>query len=263
MTGARELLLAVTEVTVRFGGVVANDGVSVGVHEGEIAALIGPNGAGKTTLFNVVSGMQRADAGRIVFDGTDVTAFGVARRARLGMARTFQNLALVSSLSALDNVTVGLARFCRGGLARTLFRPLASRDQDRRVRRVAAAALAFVGIEGAAGIPAGDLSYGDCRRLELARALALEPRILLLDEPSAGMSPGETVELAATLRRVRDQLGIAILVVEHDMAFVRLVADRTTVLDFGRVLASGPTDEVLESRAVVEAYLGTLEATHA
>ncbi|MHB1447476.1 MAG: ABC transporter ATP-binding protein [Acidimicrobiales bacterium] len=251
------VLLQVEAVTVRFGGLVANDAVDLRVDQGDIAALIGPNGAGKTTLFNVITGAQKPTSGRVHFAGTEITSADRAHRARLGMARTFQNLSLVGGLSALDNVGVGLGRFRRSGLPGAMLRLPRATRQDRWIRAVSAACLAFVGLEGAAQNRASDLSYGDRRRLEIARALALSPRILLLDEPSAGMDPSETTELVGVIRRSSHQLGITVLLVEHDMSFVRRLAERTTVLEFGRVLAAGPTDEVLSDPRVAAAYLGT------
>lgn len=250
-------LLEVEAVTVRFGGLVANDDIDMTVDDGQIAALIGPNGAGKTTLFNVITGAQPPTRGRVRFTGQDVTDASRAARGRLGMARTFQNLSLVPSLSVLDNATVGLGRFRRCGLVSSMLALPAAVRQDRHIRDAAAGALAFVGIEEAATRSTGDLSYGDRRRLELARALALAPRLLLLDEPSAGMDPAETAELAKVIRRARDELGVTVLVVEHDMSFVRTLAEHTTVLEFGQVIAAGPTTDVLEDPKVAEAYLGT------
>lgn len=254
---ARRVLLDVDAVTVRFGGLVANDDVRLRVYEGEIAALIGPNGAGKTTLFNVITGMQPPTSGRVTFDDVDVTKFGPVQRARLGMSRTFQNLSLISSLSVLDNTTVGMGRFRRAGLISSMLRlPNASR-QDRMIREASLGALAFVGMSGSAHKMTADLPYGDRRRLELARALALMPKLLLLDEPSAGMDPHETADLARTIRRARDELGVTVLVVEHDMSFVRTLAEHTTVLEFGSVIAAGSTSKVLADPKVAEAYLGT------
>lgn len=256
-------MLDVRDVTVRFGGLVANDDVSMSVEAGEIAALIGPNGAGKTTLFNVITGAQPPTRGRIHFDGREVTNLDRRVRARLGMARTFQNLSLVPSLTVEDNATIGLGRFRTAGLPASMLALPAARRQDRRVRRVADGALAFVGLHGSAWRRTGDLPYGDRRRLELARALALMPKLLLLDEPSAGMSPAETADLAATIRRARDNLGITVLVVEHDMSFVRTLAERTTVLEFGKVIAAGATTDVLADERVATAYLGTKGAVGA
>ena len=250
-------LLEVSDVTVRFGGLVANDGVELSVEAGEIAGLIGPNGAGKTTLFNVITGAQEPTSGRVWFDGDDVTGMGRLERARLGMARTFQNLSLVPALTVEDNATIGAGRFRRSGLLGSMLALPAARRQDARIRRVTDAALDFVGLADARSRRTSDLPYGDRRRLELARALALAPKLLLLDEPSAGMGPAETAELARTIRRARDELGVSVLVVEHDMSFVRTLAERTTVLEFGAVIAAGPTSAVLADERVATAYLGT------
>ncbi len=258
-------LLHVRSVMVRFGGLVANNDVEMHVGEGEIAALIGPNGAGKTTLFNVITGAQAPTRGRVDFGGEDITDLKPVARARLGMGRTFQNLSLASGLSVLDNATVGAGRFRTAGLVRSMLQTGVARRQDREIRAIAARALQFVGLGHAFDRSAGDLAYGDRRRLELARALTLAPRLLLLDEPSAGMDPSETADLAQVIRRARDELGISVLVVEHDMSFVRTLAERTTVLEFGQVIASGRTAEVLEDPRVADAYLGSRAkvATHA
>ncbi len=256
-------LLGVHSVTVRFGGLVANDQVDLDVMPGEITALIGPNGAGKTTLFNVITGAQAPTSGQVTFAGTDITHLDRAARARLGMARTFQNLSIVPSLSVLDNATVGLGRFRWAGLLSSMFSLPRAMHQDRLIREIAAGALEFVGMGGSLGRITGDLPYGDRRRLELARALALQPRILLLDEPSAGMGPTETADLAATIRRARDELGVTVLLVEHDMSFVRTLAEHCTVLEFGRVIASGITAQVMDDPRVAEAYLGTRGTTGA
>jgi ABC-type branched-subunit amino acid transport system ATPase component len=255
MAAEGDALLDVRSVTVRFGGLTANDDIDLTVNEGEIAALIGPNGAGKTTLFNVITGAQPPTAGHVHFAGEEVTDLDRRARARMGMGRTFQNLSLVPSLSVLDNATVGLGRFRRQGLLSAIFS--LSGSQDRFIRDTARHALDFVGLGASADRITGDLPYGDRRRLELARALALAPRLLLLDEPSAGMGPSETAELAATIKRARTELGVTVLVVEHDMSFVRSLADRTTVLEFGAVIAHGDTKSVLEEPMVAEAYLGT------
>jgi branched-chain amino acid transport system ATP-binding protein len=255
MNGSASAILDIRSVTVRFGGLVANNDIDLSVQDGEIAALIGPNGAGKTTLFNVITGAQAPTAGHVVFDDEEVTRLDRKARARRGMGRTFQNLSLVPSLSVLDNATVGLGRFRRNGLLAAIFH--LSCSQDRFIRDTARRALDFVGLGAAADRPTSDLPYGDRRRLELARALALAPRLLLLDEPSAGMGPSETAELADAIKRARSELGVSVLVVEHDMSFVRSLADRTTVLEFGSVIAEGNTHTVLNDARVAEAYLGT------
>jgi len=249
--------LEVRGVTVRFGGVVANDDVDLEVGRGAIAGLIGPNGAGKTTLFNVITGAQPPTSGRVLLGGEDVTDLSRQERARRGMARTFQNLSLVPTLSVLDNVTLGFGRFRRAGLVRALVRSPRLRAQDREMREMGAAALEFVGLGAVTGVTTSELSYGDRRRLEIARALACDPDLLLLDEPSAGMSPVETAALADVIARAHARFGLTVFLVEHDMTFVRALASECTVIEFGRVIASGETSAVLADPRVAEAYLGT------
>lgn len=247
-------ILELAGVSVRFEGLTAADEVDIAVARGSMTALVGPNGAGKTTLFNVITGVQRPTSGRVLFAGSDITRLDTVRRARLGIARTFQNLLLVPSLSALENVTVGAGRFRRSGITRSMF--ALARREDRELRRLARSALEFVGIAHVADEPAGSLSYGDRRRLEVARALASAPELLLLDEPAAGMTAAEGSALAEVLLAARRELGVTIFLVEHDMAFVRHLAETTIVIDFGSVIASGPTDDVLRRPEVVAAYLG-------
>lgn len=249
--------LEVRGVTVRFGGVVANNDIDIEVRRGSIAGLIGPNGAGKTTLFNVITGAQPPTDGRVLLNGEDVTELNRQGRARRRMARTFQNLSLVPSLSVLDNVTLGFGRFRRAGLARALVRSPRLRGQDREMRELGAAALDFVGLGDAVRMATSELSYGDRRRLEIARALACDPDLLLLDEPSAGMSPIETAALADVIARAHERFGLTVFLVEHDMSFVRALADECTVIEFGQVIASGETAAVLADPRVAEAYLGT------
>lgn len=249
-------LLHVEDVSVRFGGLLANDSVTLTVPAGGITGLIGPNGAGKTTLFNVITGAQVPTSGRVRFAGDDITLASRIERARLGMARTFQNLSLVASLSVLDNVTIGVGRFRRAGMLGAIMRTPGLRRQDRAIRDVAIGSLEFVGLAHAATTMTSDLTYGDRRRLEIARALASSPSLLLLDEPSAGMGPAETAALAAVIERARGELGVTVLLVEHDMSFVRTLAEHCTVLEFGRVLVTGPTAAVLADERVAEAYLG-------
>lgn len=255
MSGAA--LLSVRGVTVRFGGILANSDVDLDVAAEQVTALIGPNGAGKTTLFNVITGAQTPSRGQVLFGDEDITARSSSFRARRGVARTFQNLSLVDALTAAENVTVGLGRYRRTGLPGAALRLPSARVEDRRFDEIARAALDFVGLAAAADRPAFELSYGDRRRVEFARALALAPRLLLLDEPSAGMGPEETRDLGRLIRRAVAAFALSVLVVEHDMTLVRSLADRTSVLDFGTVIASGPTDQVLDDARVVAAYLGT------
>jgi ABC-type branched-subunit amino acid transport system ATPase component len=254
MSGA---LLEVEHLTVAFGGLTAVNDLSFTVEEGSVSALIGPNGAGKTTTFNALNGSGPMSKGTVVFDGQDVTGLDSRGRSRLGVARTFQNLSLVDALPVGDNVAVGAARFRRTGLFGAMLRTPRVRREDRLVGEIVDRALEFVGIGGVRHLAAGSLPYGDRRRLEIARALAAGPRLLLLDEPSAGMDASETEDLASLVLRARDAFDLTVLVIEHDMDFVRQVATRTTVLDFGQLIASGPTDAVLRDPKVIEVYLGT------
>lgn len=240
----------------RFGGLVANNEIDLEVAAGAVTGLIGPNGAGKTTLFNVVTGAQAPTSGRVLYDGEDITSWGRMRRARAGIARTFQNLSLVDTLSALDNVTIGMGRYRSAGLLSSMAMLPRARRQDREIRDLACAALDFVGLLDVASHPTGDLPYGHRRRLELARALAMGPKLLLLDEPSAGMGPHETDELIDTISRARHELGVSVLLVEHDMSVVRKLATTLTVLEFGVVIAQGSTADVLADPRVADAYLG-------
>ena len=250
-------ILRVEDVTVRFGGLVANDSVSLTVPAGGIAGLIGPNGAGKTTLFNVITGAQVPTSGRVVLSGEDITSASRQQRARAGMARTFQNLSLVTTLSVLDNVTLGFGRFRDSGILSAVVRRPRARRQDRRLRSLGMEALDFVGLADQAQRPTSDLPYGDRRRLEIARALACGPELLLLDEPSAGMSPAETDALATVILRAHEVFRVTVFLVEHDMSFVRRLTSECTVIEFGRVIAAGETATVLADPVVAEAYLGS------
>jgi len=253
------VLLAVEGVTVRFGGVVANDDASLSCREGEITALLGPNGAGKSTLFDVITGARRPASGTVTYAGADVTRLATQERARRGIGRTFQNLALARDLTVFDNVLVGAARFRRyGAVAAMLGLPKVRRD-DARLREIAERALETVGLAELAGARTGTLPYGTLRRIEIARALALGPRLLMMDEPAAGLDHEETLELARAVLHIQRQWGITVLVVEHDLDFVRLVAGRAFVLDFGRIIAGGPVHQVLSDTSVRAAYLGTTE----
>jgi branched-chain amino acid transport system ATP-binding protein len=252
-------LLSVEGISVRFGGLVANNDISLDCAEGSVTALLGPNGAGKTTLFDVITGARRPAAGRVWFGGRDVTRFPPYQRARLGMARTFQNLSLARGLSVFENVFVGAARYRHyGSVAAALRLPRVRRD-DAGAHEITARAIDIVGLSDLTEVPVGDLAYGDLRRVELARALALGPRLLMLDEPTAGMDRGETAELAKALLTMKQRWALTIFVVEHDIEFVQLVADWAYVLDFGRVLAQGEVSTVLADQAVRDAYLGTMK----
>jgi branched-chain amino acid transport system ATP-binding protein len=256
-TPPRDPLLLVEGLTVRFGGVVANDNVTLWCRDGAITALLGPNGAGKTTCFNAITGAQEIGAGRITFGGADITRAPAHRRARLGMSRTFQNLNFVPGMSVRENVKIGAARFRRYGAGAAALALPRVRRTDRYIDSIATAALHAVGLTEAADLRAESLPYGAIRRLELARGLASGPRLLLLDEPGAGLDTAETADLTEALQNIRDTWGVSILVVEHDLSLVRRVAEEAFVLDFGVMLAGGPIAEVLHDPAVVGAYLGS------
>jgi branched-chain amino acid transport system ATP-binding protein len=251
--------LTVRDLTVRFAGVTALDGVGFTVRPGTVHALVGPNGAGKSTCFNVLSGVYRATAGSARLGGTELTTLPPHRIAALGVARTFQNLALSPRLAAADNLMLGRHRLTRTGIAAAGLRlPSARREEERHRARVKEIA-EFVGITEHLATPCGLLPYGVRKRVELARALCLEPRVLLLDEPAAGMNGAERHALTGTLRAARASLGLSILLVEHDMGLVGRIADEVTVLDFGRRIATGTPARIRRDPAVVRAYLGTAE----
>ena len=249
-------LLRVRGLTRRYAGLVAVDQVDLTIAGGEtIHAVIGPNGAGKTTLFNLISGVVVPSAGTIALAGRDVTGLSADRRAGLGIARTFQNIRIFRAMTVLENVLTGMHTTLHASLPEVVLRVGRFRGEERRAVAAARRALELVGLHARADEPAGALSYGDQRRLEIARAVAPGPRLLLLDEPAAGMNPAETEALGALVLRLRDA-GMAVLLVEHDMGFVMTISDRVTVLNFGRRIFDGRPEQVKREPEVVEAYLG-------
>ncbi|MGQ0625450.1 MAG: ABC transporter ATP-binding protein [Sporichthyaceae bacterium] len=255
--------LQVSGVSLAFGGVKALDEVSFTVEAGTIHALIGPNGAGKSTCFNVICGVYQSDAGTVSLRGADITGLAPHKIAARGMGRSFQNLALSAHSTVLDNVMLARHHLTRGGFTAAGLRWPAMLGEQRRHRARAVEICEFLGIGHLLGSVVGGLSYGDSKRVDIARALATEPSMLLLDEPAAGMNAGETAEIAELIVMVRTALDIPILLVEHDMTLVMGVADRITVLDFGRVVADGTPNEVRNNPEVIRAYLGPDEVPDA
>jgi len=252
---AKSPWLAVDRISKCFGGLLAVDGVSFSLENGTLSSLIGPNGAGKTTLFNAISGIGRVDAGRVVIAGTDVTSWRPHRIAALGVGRSFQNARLFGEMTVLENVVAGASLTERAGfLADLLALPVTRRDRRVALER-ARAIVARLQLEGLAGVPARDLSFGDRRRVELARALAASPGLLLLDEPAAGLNAKERARLCEDLRALRDG-GMTLLLIEHDMRLVMQISDRVMVLRFGRMIADGPPALVRSDQTVISAYLG-------
>jgi branched-chain amino acid transport system ATP-binding protein len=254
-------LLRLDTVTRRFGGLVAVDSVSLEIAPGGVTAIIGPNGAGKTTLFNCISGFTEPSAGRVHFAGADITGLAAEEIARRGLVRTFQLVQLFEKLTVLENVKVGRHLHTKGGLLSALM-PLRGRAIEASVDAYARDLLARTGLGAQAATEAGVLPYGQKRLLEIARALAAEPKLLMLDEPAAGLNRGETTRLAELIREVV-KLGVTVLLIEHDMSFVMNIADRVAVLDFGKLIATGTPAEVQKNPDVIAAYLGTMEAAYA
>jgi branched-chain amino acid transport system ATP-binding protein len=261
MSSADGNLLEATAITKRFGGLTAVNAVSFSIPRKAIVSLIGPNGAGKTTFFNILTGLYKPTEGRVSFDGANITSGRPDRIMASGVARTFQNIRLFGTMSAVENVMVGQHARMKAGLFGSILRPPWVGREERDVRTKATEMLSYVGLRPALHDQlATNLAYGDQRRVEIARALASEPKLLLLDEPTAGMNPQESADLTRFMERLRDEIGLSILLIEHDMKVVMGVSEHVTVLDHGEKIAEGDAHTVRNDPLVVEAYLGKQEA---
>ncbi|NBQ35150.1 MAG: ABC transporter ATP-binding protein [Actinobacteria bacterium] len=249
-------VLKADNISVKFGGLVAVDDVSFDIPTGGVVSLIGPNGAGKTTFFNVLTGLYKPTSGVVTFDEKNITAKPPHKIAQAGVARTFQNIRLFGLMTAEENVMVAMHSHLKSGIISTVFGTKRQRSEEEESKKTARELLDFVGIGNTADQFARNLSYGDQRRLEVARALALRPKVLLLDEPTAGMNPQESQTFVDFVYRVRDKKGVSILLIEHDMSVVMKVSERITVLDRGQKIAEGTPAEIKSNKQVIEAYLG-------
>ena len=258
MENKKPLLIA-KDISISFGALKAVDSFNLEINSGELIGLIGPNGAGKTTVFNILTGVYNASSGEYTLDGENVIKTSTSALVKKGLARTFQNIRLFKYLSVLDNVVAAYNFRMRYGILSGMLRFPNFWKEEKEAKEKAMALLKIFDLDKYAGMHAGNLPYGEQRKLEIARAMATEPKILLLDEPAAGMNPKETEDLMNTIKLIRDKFGIAVLLIEHDMKLVLGICERLVVLNYGQILASGDPKEVINNPQVVEAYLGKEE----